>query len=665
MAKQPGSILAADFGNVYTRVVLLDLVDGVYRLVATAHARTTVGYPFNDVNVGFDRALQDLSETTRRKFTGPDGRLMIPEKVDHSGVDFFLATASTGQPMRTVVIGLVPGVSVDSALRAAAGTYSLVTQAIHLDDGRSEEDRLNVILLDRPDLVFIVGGTEAGARDAVLELAKLAKLAVSLIDQKHRPSIVYSGNSALGDKIRELFEGIAPVIVTSNVRPTLDEEDLDPAELGLATAYDEYKEQHGEGFETVSGLSAVGVLPTAQSYTIVAEYLATTQTNRTLMAIDMGSAVSTLAVAQRGHVSTRIRPDIGLGDSAYTLLQAVGLEEIRRWVPFNVTPVEIVNYALNKTLRPASIPMNLRELYLEHALLRAGIAEMVNSLGLAWARSQSEFGTVIGAGSALTGTGSPGYTAMLLLDALEPKGVTTLLADPYGLIPALGAAALAVPEATVQMFDDEPLERLGTSICLSGEAKPGKPALHVKFIIDDEVFEHEVEGGHLWVLPLGAGKRVKLQLRVLTRDLHIGGKRKLTLTVEGGTAGLIFDVRGRPLPLAADVRGRAAQLPMWMSEATGDPLRELDERWLIDLGGGDAQEMQPVEVIPANGRKAAKPRRERRGLFGRRGKQKDSDTIGSRLAAFEKPSDAALFRDMVDEKDEADELQDLRDELSP
>ena len=61
------SILAVDFGNVNTRAILIDLVDGVYTLVAQAQEQTTAGFPHGDVGVGFVRVLTQLSVSTGRR----------------------------------------------------------------------------------------------------------------------------------------------------------------------------------------------------------------------------------------------------------------------------------------------------------------------------------------------------------------------------------------------------------------------------------------------------------------------------------------------------------------------------------------------------------------------------------------------------------------------
>src|SRR5579863_8775753 len=93
------SILAADFGSVHTRLVLIDQVAGQYRLVSYAQTLTTAGPPFGNVTIGMERAIEQLSSQTGRVFAGHGGELLIGERADGSGVDQFIATASGGRPM--------------------------------------------------------------------------------------------------------------------------------------------------------------------------------------------------------------------------------------------------------------------------------------------------------------------------------------------------------------------------------------------------------------------------------------------------------------------------------------------------------------------------------------------------------------------------------------
>src|SRR5690606_34893183 len=118
-----------------------------------------------------------IAQVTGRRLQDASGKLISPEQPDRSGVDAFLATASVGRPLRTVLVGLVPELSIASGLRAIAGTYVQVVETLNLHDARSEEAQLNAIVASQPDLIFITGGTEDGAREPVLTLARVVALA--------------------------------------------------------------------------------------------------------------------------------------------------------------------------------------------------------------------------------------------------------------------------------------------------------------------------------------------------------------------------------------------------------------------------------------------------------------------------------------------------------
>ncbi len=642
-----GSILAVDFGSVRTRVVLIDSVDGVYRLVVRGETRTTDGYPANDIMIGFERVLKQLTEATGRRFLTDTGKVIVPEQRDRSGVDVFAVTASIGRPLRAVVIGLMPGVSIASAIRAASGTYIDVAQSVSLDDGRTEEERLNAILLSHPDVIFLTGGVDGGPKSPVLALARLARLAVALIDRARRPTVIYSGNNTLAAEISTLFEDVATVLVAENVRPAMEKEQFDSARLQLGQAFDRYKENRSESFANLSQMSQTGVLPTGQSYTVLADYLGKTQYENVAL-MDIGSSASTLAVSLAGRVSTSIRTDIGLGHSAAELLERAGMEEITRWLPFATTHAELLNYTLNKSLRPGTIPGTLYDLHIEHALLKAGARLMLGSVK--WDYGRTPLDLVIGAGTAFTGTGSPAYTALLLLDALQPTGVTTLQSDPFGMVAAMGAIALHTPEAVVQLLEEGNLNTLGTCIALDGKPPLDKRAAQVKITFaDGDVVEESVMGGHLWMIPLQTYEQAEVEINCQA-GTSINGKRRVKLTVSGGTVGLIIDGRGRPLSLAADLATRAAQVSQWIHELTGDPLLEIDPAWLE--AKEEPETGLPGEKPPQKG-KSTKQKQAKPPKKGRRGKKKGDD----------EPTDAELEA-LFGEPDADDEIDELRNVLS-
>ena len=86
------SILVADCGTVFTKLLLLESVEcgtagQSYRFVAQAETLTTVNPPWNDLSVGVVNALEELERITGRTFYG-SGRLITPQH-GLDGVDAF------------------------------------------------------------------------------------------------------------------------------------------------------------------------------------------------------------------------------------------------------------------------------------------------------------------------------------------------------------------------------------------------------------------------------------------------------------------------------------------------------------------------------------------------------------------------------------------------
>lgn len=656
--QRSGSILAVDFGNVQTRALLIDVVDGVYRLVARGETRTTAGFPANDARYGLNRVVEQITAVTGRKLLTTEGKVISPEQNDRSGVDYFVTTASTGRTMRTVLVGLVPDVSIASARRALAGTYVEIVQVLTLEDGSALEDDVNAIVSSKPDLIFITGGMEGGAEEPVLRLTRAVQQALRLIKGGRKPAILYAGNSALASSMRDLFGTLATIFIAPNVRPTLDEEELEGAQAQLALVYNDQQAKRG-GFGALTRMSRNGVLPTAQSYNLIVDYLGQS-TGQNVLAVDVGSAVGILSAYVDKHVTTTIRTDIGLGHSADSLLNVVGETGINRWLPFVSSTNQVRHYALNKTLVPGSVPETTKGMFLEHAFLRSGVGALVEASRPTWSKQlgtlqntpMPRFDTIIGAGAGITQTGSSAFGALLLLDALQATGVARILLDSYGVVAALGSLAYNNPEAVVQVLEGSSLETVGTAFSVTGLPALNRPVMHVRIKTSDgQVIKHHVPGGHLWVYPLEVGKTATVDVSA-GRGLNIGGKGRVKVTAEGGSVGLIFDGRGRPLPLAANPSGVAAQIPMWIAEMTGNPPIAIPDDWLTEAKDDNA-------VVDMESEEAIRKSKQRGGLFGSRRKAAPAPAP----AKAEKINQLRPDLRMPDEEDKVsvqNELDDLR-----
>ncbi len=570
MAEQDTSaILVADLGSVHTRLLLLDLVEGQYRLVAATRARTTAEPPLSRVGLGLEHAAAQLAEFTGRTLLDPQGQQMfLPTSEDGQGVGAFLATSSAGRPMRVFLVGLTEELSLEAARHALSGTYVTITDTLTPNDTRSEEEQINALLNSNSDMIFIVGGTDDGAEELVKQLIAKVELALSLVHRGTPPTVLFAGNQVLRRAVKARLEPYTTVFTTKNVRPTAEEKQLFPAQIELALVYDEYRSKSEGGFDEVGRQSDVGLVPTTQGYISAMRYMATLPTDGIgPLCVDVGSANSLIVVGVDREPIYTIRTDLGMGHSIVEALEKVTPARVQQWLPFEMNAEWLRNYVHNKALRPATVPATTEELLIEQALAREIVRELVADARPLWGTGESallpRFQPIIAAGAVLTETQHPSVAAMLLLDALQPVGAVDLYLDPHNLIASLGVVAYLRPLVTVQALESGGLVRLGTAFCPLGRVRRGRKAMRVQIRYGKkQKLEHVVRGGEIWRAPLLPGESVEVRIR-LGWGLSIEGKRRFKRRLVTGVAGLIFDARGRPLVMPRP-RDRATQLLAWL-----------------------------------------------------------------------------------------------------
>jgi hypothetical protein len=570
------TLLAVDVGSVNTRASLFDAVEGRYCLVATGRAPSTVGPPLFDAREGVLLALGQLQSVTGRQFLDERGLLIRPMSIEGEGVDAFAACTSAGPSVRTVLVGLMPGVSLDSARRLAASCYLNVTVEINLLDRRKEEERIDAILSSRPHLILIIGGTNAGASDSVLRLVKTVGLAVSLMSYEKRPQIVFAGNEQLSASVSEILREFHTVTLTPNLRPSLEQEDLSPTHVRLTEVIADLRANHVMGYEELDEWSSGTLILSADAFGRVLAYLSEIHGGaKGVLGVDLGASHTTVAAAIRGQTHLAVRSDLGLGAALPGLLRKRSLSDITRWLPADFHESVVQDYIYNKALHPRTVPTELDELHIEFALARELISTALEEARTAWP-SDRIAGTsllpamepIVASGSVLSHTPQPGYAALALLDALQPVGVSTLVLDPYNLAPVLGASASLTPIVTVQVLGSGSFVSLGTVIAPRGHGRAGRPMLN--YVLErgqtGERIEGEVNLGQLVVLPLEHGEVGRLTVRP-ERGFNVGfglGGRGGRLRVTGGALGLIIDGRGRPLRIPDDPEERMERMQRWL-----------------------------------------------------------------------------------------------------
>jgi len=574
-------ILAVDVGSVNTRASLFDVVDGRFRLVATSEVNSTAGPPLYDVGEGVRLAMDRIQVITGRKLKDETEMLIFPSTDYGSGVDLFISSISAGPKVKTIMAGLMPGVSMTSARRLAESAYLDIVGEITLVDQRRTEEQIDLILSQRPDMVLIVGGTDGGASDPLFKLIELIKLSVSLLPEGQRPRIVYSGNRNLGALVVDRLSGVATVNVTPNIRPSLEMEELTPARLRLSETLFEIRSSRITGFEELKQWSGGVLIPTAEAFGRLIRYLSKVyHPDKGVLGIDLGASQVTIAAAFEGNLNLCVNSRLGTGSSIIGLLENDDLSKIMRWMPHDISEFQLKDYIYNKVIRQGTVPVTVEELHIELAIARQLIRQALFNARQTWlvgkdSRSMlllPEVEPILAGGATLARAPRPGYSALVLLDALQPTGISTLVMDPYSLASTLGALAARVPLATVHLLEAGVFVSAGIVVAPKGKIREGRKVLSYQLEYEDgsESKSGEVNHNQIVVLPLATGQYGRLTLRPeggVELGSGLSGKPG-TLRVAGGTLGVIIDARGRPLDLPRDP----------------GQLRELNQRWLWDIG---------------------------------------------------------------------------------
>jgi hypothetical protein len=574
-------ILAIDVGSVNTRASLFDVVDGRYRLIATSEVSSTAGPPLFDIGEGVRLAMDRVQNITGRRLTDETEVLIYPSTGFGAGVDLFVSSISAGPKVKTILAGLMPGVSMTSAHRLAESAYLDVVGEITLIDERRTEEQIDLIVSHRPDMILIVGGTDGGASDPLFKVIELVRLAVSLIPDGQRPRIVYSGNRNLGALVVDRLSGVANVNVTPNIRPSLEVEELGPARLRLAETLFEIRSSRITGYEELKQWSGGGLIPTAEAFGRLIRYLGKIyDPDKGVLGVDLGSSQVTIAAAFEGELNLSVNSHLGVGSSIKGLLEEDDLFKVLRWLPHEATSSLVKDYIQNKAIHQGSIPATVEELHLELAIARQLIRQSLFSARQTWPAGLDTRSTlllppvepIVAGGATLARVPRHAYTALVLLDALQPTGVTTLVMDPYAISSSLGAMAGYLPLATVQLLEAGILVNIGTIIAPLCKGRQGRVVLRYQLESEDgsPTQSGEVTFGQIQIIPLGKGEYGHLTLTP-ERGVELGFGmlgRGGSLRVAGGTVGVIIDARGRPLELPRDL----------------GQLQAMNQRWLWNIG---------------------------------------------------------------------------------
>ena len=589
------SILATDCGSTTTKAILIEKRGDEYQLIVRGEAPTTVEAPVEDVTAGVINAITEVEELAGRKLLD-NGAIIKPQNGDE-GVDIYISTSSAGGGLQMMVAGVVRNLTGESAERAALGAGAIVMDVIASNDKRLPHEKIERIRHLRPDMLLLSGGVDGGTTSHVVELAEIIAAARPRprLGIAYELPLIYAGNVDARDAIQERLQDVMALDMVDNLRPVLERENLMPTRHKIQEQFLDHVMAHAPGYKKLIDWTDAPIMPTPGA---VGEIIQTVSAQQDIevVGVDIGGATTDVFSVFKNReaepiFNRTVSANLGMSYSVSNVLAEAGLENVLRWVPFEIEVGDLRNRVKNKMIRPTTIPQTLQELILEQAIAREALRlafEQHKQLAvelrgvqqqrtISEAFSQAESGQtlvnmtaldmLIGSGGVLSHAPRRQQAMLMMIDAFQPEGITHLAVDSIFMMPQLGVLAQVNPEAATQVFERDCLIHLGTAIVPVGVANDGDECLTVQISGGGmSPVDENIAFGELRRYLLPSGEKATLKLQPSRRfDLGAGNGNAVEAEVTGGIVGLVIDTRGRPLEIPTDTAQRVAQLTKWQT----------------------------------------------------------------------------------------------------
>ena len=583
MTENLNVIVATDCGSTTTKAILIEKKGDEYRQTFRGEAPTTVEAPFEDVTRGVLNAFAELEELSGRKIL--DGEKIISPAHGDTGVDIYISTSSAGGGLQMMVAGVVKTMSAQSAQKAALGAGAIVMDVIASNDKRLPHEKIERIRDLRPDMILLSGGTDGGTVSHVVELAEFIGAANPRprLGMTFQLPVIYAGNKDAQDRVSDVLKDKTALRITDNLRPLLERENLGPARQEIQNLFLEHVMAHAPGYKNLMSWTGIPIMPTPGA---VGEMIQTVARKDSInvVGVDIGGATTDVFSVFDGVFNRTVSANFGMSYSISNVIAETGIENIMRWLPFQIDETDIRNRIKNKMIRPTTIPQLLEDLILEHAIAREALrlsfvqhkALAVGLKGVQKLKDMSEsfdrvteeetlitmnnLDLIVGSGGVLSHAPRRSQAMMMMIDAFQPQGVTMIAVDSIFMMPHLGVLSTINEKAATEVFEKDCLIYLGPCISLTNSGKFGSHCLNCVITYSDgKRTEDSLSLGEIKVFELKDGEKAEIEISPANKfDLGEGKGKKLVKELVGGVVGLVIDARGRPL----DLDGSKGKEPM-------------------------------------------------------------------------------------------------------
>lgn len=574
------SILFTDVGSLWTNSLLIDQVDGEYRFIARGSAPTTIEPPVANVTTGVRKTIASIASVAGRQLLddtrSTNGHPITPETMAGEGVDVFSATTSASPALH--LAAFCSNERDASIVQRAARRLTSNVEGLYTAEaptgrwsGKGMAGAIEEIVSARPDILILADTNAASPSPAFGEMLDAVEVVNNVADVRERPTLIIVGTT------RTINAGTERVQESNITETIIVDPDDSPAaaEDALSQRLTQYYHNNVlarlPGFGALQSWSTIPIRSTASTQARAIQLLARETGNRILF-VNVGDENSNLIAIGDGFYHADVRPKLGAGYAFRTLLESEGPERIFRWMPGLTPERDLHGLLMHRTLYPRPQPATRDALWLEQAVARVIIQRLIELNTqvfpdqLYGRDGHPTFDYIIGSGFPFNMAPEPAQAVLMLLDAVQPIGVTHLLRDRLGVLPAAGMLADREPAIVNDLLSHNLVESLGTVIVPVGDANPGDTVLNFRMNFPDGGFyDVSVEAGDIYREYIPANTTFELELAPARGiDVGLGRGKRVRVTVSGGSAGLFIDARGRPLPQQEEVVDQRRQVQEWV-----------------------------------------------------------------------------------------------------
>jgi len=588
-------ILATDCGSTTTKAILIQKVDGVYRLTHRGEAPTTVEAPFEDVTRGVLNAIIELEELSGIKIL--EGDKILNPAIDNVGIDIFISTSSAGGGLQMMVGGVVKGMSGESAQRAALGAGAIVMDVLASNDGRLYHEKVKRIRQLRPDMILLSGGVDGGTVNHVVELSEVLQAAnpKPRLGINYKLPVIYAGNQSATEMIQKRLGKSTDLTCVDNIRPTLEEENLKPSRDKIHDLFMEHVMAQAPGYKKLMSWTNVPIMPTPGAVGEIIQKIAEEE-NMSVVGVDIGGATTDVFSVFQKKFNRTVSANLGMSYSICNVLAEAGIQNVSRWVPFKLDEEDLTNRIANKMIRPTTIPQTLNALKIEQAIAREALRLSfkqhkefaVDLKGVQKERTISDtfeqsgsgntlvnlldLDMLVGSGGVLSHAPRRAQAARMLIDAFLPEGITQLAVDSIFMMPQLGVLSTVHKKAAIEVFEKDCLIYLGSCISPVGEQKENQIVLNYEININNNSVKGELKSGELKIIEAPEGDYNCKLIPGKNLDIGTGKNEEINSTIKGGVVGIFLDGRGRqPFTISNDDDKRFHDLLLWSESSNEYP----------------------------------------------------------------------------------------------